>query len=93
MSEAHGVPGKETISIATIQDRDNWGRLRVPFYERLIRDWIAQGNDYHGHADAFKLWVGGLGILTERDTDPEANGYSKWKHRIDRAAQKVLTNV
>ena len=27
------------------------------------------------------------------DWDYEVNGYPKWKHRVDRAAQKVLTDV
>jgi hypothetical protein len=37
--------------------------------------------------------VESLGILKTPDWDYEANGYPKWKHRIDRAAQKVQTGI
>ena len=72
---------------------DPKGRHRVPFYAPLIREWVAHGNVYDGHADEFKNYVEGLGVLTKQDYDLEANGYPKWKHRIDRAAQKVFTNI
>jgi len=33
------------------------------------------------------------GLLSAADRDAEENGYAKWKHRVDRAAQKVFTRV
>jgi len=73
------------------EDRDAKGRLRVPFFVKLIREF----RDIHGfyNPDAFKLYVDGLGVLSKVDWDCEIKGYAKWKHRVDRAAQKVLTNI
>jgi len=45
------------------------------------------------NADKFKMYVAELGVSTKADWDCESNGYAKWKHRADRAAQKVLTSV
>jgi hypothetical protein len=73
------------------EQRDQNGRLRVHFFVKLIRDWLAQGNNYD--AACFKQYVQELGILAKPDQDLERNGYSKWKHRTDRAAQKVLTGI
>ncbi len=75
------------------EQRDNVGRLRVPSFVNLIREWVSQGNNYHANAARFKCYVEQLGVLDERDRDLEKNGYPKWKHRIDRAAQKVFTDV
>jgi len=74
-----------------IEDRDNNSRLRVPFFIKLIRGFLAERGIYN--AGDFKSYVESLGILKKPDWDYEANGYPKWKHRIDRAAQKVLTDV
>ncbi len=73
------------------EQRDQMERLQVPFFVSLIREWLGQGNRYN--AASFKRFVEGLGVLAGRDWDLESNGYAKWKHRIDRAAQKVFTDV
>ena len=73
------------------QDRDTNGRLRVPFFVKLIHEFRDPFGTYN--ADKFKMYVEALGVLTKSDWDCESNGYAKWKHRADRAAQKVLTNV
>jgi hypothetical protein len=73
------------------QDRDAKGRLRFPFYVKLIRKFRLEHGFYN--PDDFKMHVEGLGILTKQDRDCESNGYAKWKHRIDRARQKVFTNI
>lgn len=72
-------------------DRDIHGRLRVPFFVRLICEFCAKCGPYN--SDTFKTYVAGLEILTDADWDLESNGYAKWKHRIDRAWQKVSTDV
>jgi len=58
---------------------------------KLIREFIEKFGSYN--ADKFKIYVEGLDVLTKLDWDCEANRYATWKHRVDRAAQKVLTNV
>jgi hypothetical protein len=75
----------------TEENRDRSGRLRVPFFVKLIREFVDERRKYS--PDEFKTYVEGLGILTREDRDCESNGYEKWKHRIDRAAQKVFTDV
>jgi hypothetical protein len=73
-----------------VEDRDQNGRLRVPFFVELLREY-KQGNHYDPHE--FKAYVERLNILTNADRECENNGYAKWKHRIDRAAQKVFTDI
>ena len=73
------------------EDRDSKGRLRVPFYVELIQSYMNRTRQFISHE--FKHWVEALGVLAPVDRDTEANGYPKWKHRIDRAAQKVFTGV
>jgi hypothetical protein len=72
------------------QDRDEDGRLTVPFYVSLIEDYIKTHKYVPG---AFKQYVQSLNVLTPKDWDREDNGYSKWKHRIDRAWQGVNTGI
>jgi hypothetical protein len=73
------------------EDRDDDGRLRVPYFEALIRERYPNGNGYK--AGEFKSFVEASGVLRDADRDLEANGYEKWKHRVDRAAQRVLTGI
>ena len=73
------------------EDRDAYGRLRVPFFVKLIREFCKNLRSYN--SDDFKMHVEALGILMKADWDCESNGYAKWKHRIDRAAQKVFTDI
>ena len=72
-------------------ERDNQGRLRVPVFVRLIRAYTERGADYD--PAGFKRSVEQRGLLSPADWDAEANGYAKWKHRVDRAAQRVFTDV
>jgi hypothetical protein len=71
--------------------RDDYGRLRVPYFIGLIRSFLDESRIYN--SSDFKLYVESLGILKTPDWGSERNGYPKWKHRIDRAAQKVLTGI
>jgi hypothetical protein len=73
------------------EDRDSKGRLRVPYFIKLIREFCNERSAYD--AGNFKLYVESLKILKKIDWDCESNGYPKWKHRIDRAAQKVFTDI
>lgn len=73
------------------QNRDACGRLRVPFFVKLICEYRERHGFYN--PDNFKNYVEEIEILTAPDWACENNGYAKWKHRIDRAAQKVLTNI
>jgi hypothetical protein len=73
------------------QNRDAHGRLRVPFFVNLICEYRGRHGFYN--PGNFKLYVEGLGILTPPDRACESCGYAKWKHRIDRAAQRVFTNI
>jgi len=52
---------------------------------------MEKGNTYE--PSAFKYYVNQSGLLSAADWDAEENGYVKWKHRVDRAAQKVFTRV
>jgi len=72
-------------------DRDSAGRLRVPFFVGLLKGYMEKGNTYE--PSAFKYYVNQSGLLSAADRDAEENGYAKWKHRVDRAAQKVFTRV
>ncbi len=72
-------------------ERDSAGRLRVPFFVDLMRQYMGLGVAYE--AAEFKRYVEQRGVLSEADWDAEENGYAKWKHRVDRAAQKVFTDV
>ena len=72
-------------------ERDANGRLKVPFFVSLIREFLGKFSSYD--PDAFKVFVEGLGLLTQADWDCERNGYTKWKHRVDRAAQRVFTGI
>ena len=73
------------------ENRDNSGRLRVPFFVQLIRKYLDERGSYN--PDEFKTYVEGLEVLAQADWECESNGYAKWKHRIDRAAQKVFTDI
>src|SRR2546425_2733418 len=57
------------------QDRDANGRLRVPFFVRLIQEFLHPFGFYN--ADKFKMYVVDLGVLTKADWDCESNGYAK----------------
>jgi len=72
------------------EDRDQNGRLRVPFFVEIIREYTLS-NRYD--ADEFKSYAERLNVLTEADQEFENIGYAKWKHRIDRPALKVFTDV
>jgi hypothetical protein len=74
-----------------IKNRDDYGRLRVPYFVKLIGDFLPKRGIYN--AGDFKSYVESLGILKMQDWDYEANGYPKWKHRVDRAAQKIQTGI
>ena len=73
------------------QDRDAHGRLRVPFFVNRICEYRDRNGFYN--PSSFKAHVEGLGILATPDWVCETSGYAKWKHRIDRAAQKVFTDI
>ncbi len=73
------------------EDRGKDGRLRVAYYVELIKSDMNRGHQFT--SAAFKHSVEALGVLRPVDRDPEGNGYSKWKHRIDRARQRVVTGV
>ena len=72
------------------ENRDRKRRLRVPYFVKLIREYSASRKYV---PIEFKRYVESLGVLTAADYDTEQNGYQKWKHRIDRAAQKVFTDI
>ena len=74
-----------------IEDRDDFGRLRVPYFIQLIRNFLDEGKIYK--SSNFKSYVESLRILRAADWDCETNGYHKWKHRIDRAAEKIFTGI
>jgi hypothetical protein len=65
--------------------------LKFHIFENLIRERYPDGNGYH--AGGFKNFVEDSGALQDADRTLETNGYAKWKHRVDRAAQKVLTGI
>jgi hypothetical protein len=69
-------------------ERDSAGRLRVPFFAELITEQVTTYE-----AARFKRYVEQCGLLCTADWDSEKNGYPKWKHRVDRAAQKVFTGI
>ena len=71
--------------------RDSEGRLRVPFFTGLMREYMERGAAYR--AAEFKRYVEQRDLLSAADWDAEENGYAKWKHRVDRAAQEVFTDV
>jgi hypothetical protein len=71
--------------------RDSGGRLRVPFFVGLMRDYVERGVAYE--PAEFKRYVEQRELLSAADWDAEGNGYAKWKHRVDRAAQKIFTDV
>ena len=73
------------------EERDEDGRLKVPYFVKLIKEYMHNKATYN--ADEVKQHVIKLGVLAATDWDVEKNGYAKWKHRIDRAAQKVFTSV
>jgi len=73
------------------EQRDSNGRLRVPYFINLIGDYMSTRSTYN--AAEFKLFVERLGVLQTADWEPESNGYTIWKHRVDRARQKVFTDV
>jgi hypothetical protein len=71
--------------------RDAEGRLKVPYFIALLEDYMERKSGYT--ADEFKHYVEGLDVLRPADWETEQNGYVKWKHRVDRAAQKVFTDI
>ncbi len=73
------------------EDRDSQGRLRVPYFRKLIREYLETHRQYV--AQEFKDYVERLGVLARADQYHERNGYTIWKHRVDRARQKVFTDV
>ncbi len=87
----HSAHEVEACKAAVTGDRDNLGRLRVPSFVRLLREHLRHVSRYD--PAEFKRYVEEQGLLCPADWDAEVNGYAKWKHRVDRAAQKVFTNV
>lgn len=74
-----------------MKHRDGRGRLRVGFFTDLIvKEYPSRA---HYNANEFKDYVVGLDVLAGSDWDCESNGYTKWKHRVDRAAQRVFTGI
>jgi hypothetical protein len=73
------------------EHRDTEGRLKVPYFSKLINDYRGENGTYV--AKKFKQYVINLRILAPQDFELEKNGYPIWKHRIDRAAQKVFTGI
>jgi hypothetical protein len=84
------MPTPETTS-AEAFERYVGGVLRVPCFLCLIGQYMAELRTYD--AGRFKVYVESLGVLRAADWQSEANGYAKWKHRTDRAAQKFFTGV
>jgi hypothetical protein len=56
-----------------------------------MRDYVERGVAYE--PAEFKRYVEQRELLSAADWDAEGNGYAKWKHRVDRAAQKIFTDV
>ena len=71
--------------------RNGQGRLRVPYFIALIREYIALGNTYN--EAEFKDYVVGLGVLRSPDLKRDSTGAVYWKHSSNRAWQKVHTNI
>ena len=72
-------------------ERDSEGRLRVPYFVQVLKEYLRGKETYV--AREFKRHIEELGVLAPADWGTEANGYLKWMHRVDRAAQKVLTDI
>ena len=73
------------------EQRDSEGRLKVPFFVAALQAYMEFKGQYK--PQEFKEHIEAMEILTDADWELENNGYAKWKHRVDRAAQKVFTDV
>jgi hypothetical protein len=71
--------------------RDSCGRLRVGYF-------IAWGEEFrrkkgYYDSDEFKLQVSESGVLHDEDWLPDGQHGHTWRHRVDRATQRILTGI
>lgn len=78
--------------LRTIPDkRDSFGKLQVPFFIDLGRAYKSQNGSYN--SDAFKSLILGSGVLKDVDFEPDGEHQETWRHRVDRATQRINTGI
>jgi hypothetical protein len=73
------------------ESRDRKGRLRVGYF-------IASGEVFKakkGYYDSgeFKLQIEKSGVLRDEDWHSDGKHKYTWRHRVDRATQRILTGI
>jgi hypothetical protein len=74
------------------ESRDSNGKLRVGYFVELGRHFKSDQGNYDAHK--FKAFVENSGVLQPQDWKPDGNYHKHtWKHRVERATQKILTGI
>jgi hypothetical protein len=73
------------------QIRDQNGKLKVGYFMQLAREFKAKKRYYN--SDEFKSEVAISGVLHPEDWLPDGAHKHTWRHRVDRATQRINTGI
>lgn len=73
------------------ESRDNDGKLTVAYFIALGREFKDKKGYYD--SDEFKAQISKSGVLRAEDWLPDGEHKHTWRHRVDRATQKINTGV
>lgn len=73
------------------ESRDKDGKLKVGYYKALGLKFKAEKGYYQ--SDEFKTKISHSGILHSEDWLPDGEHRHTWRHRVDRATQKINTGI
>jgi hypothetical protein len=73
------------------EDRDEKGKLRVGYFIEMGMAFKAA----HGRYDQkkFKLLIENAGVLKAEDWESDGSHPHTWKHRVERATQRINTGI
>ena len=73
------------------EDRDKHGKLRVGYFIALGLAFKAKAG-YYNQAE-FKLAIESAGVLKPADWESDGSHAYTWKHRVERATQRINTGI
>jgi hypothetical protein len=71
--------------------RDQNGKLKVGYFKQLAQVFKAKKGYYN--SDELKSQVAKSGVLHPEDWSPDGEHKHTWRHRVDRATQKINTDI
>ena len=73
------------------ESRDKNGKLRVGYFRALAEEFKARKGYYR--SEEFKTEIQQSDILNNEDWLPDGEHKHTWRHRVDRATQKINTGI